>query len=51
MLSARRVITFRPSRVLKAAIAGEELPEPEPAENGPEQGEKGGGKALRPGYF
>jgi integration host factor subunit alpha len=51
MLTARRVITFRPSRVLKAAIAGKEGFSPEPSDDGPDQGEKGTGKALRPGYF
>lgn len=59
-LPPRRVVTFRPSRVLKARVQGlplddEELqagPAAEPSEANSPAGEGNGrGKALRPGYF
>jgi integration host factor subunit alpha len=54
-LPPRRVVTFRPSRVLKARVQGEELEgitsgedqvESKPAPNGAEKS-----RVLRPGYF
>ncbi|MBI5524205.1 MAG: integration host factor subunit alpha [Desulfarculus sp.] len=55
-LPPRRVVTFRPSRVLKARVQeegslassapAEEKPEPRPAGNGPDKS-----RVLRPGYF
>lgn len=59
-LPPRRVVTFRPSRVLKARVQGlplddEELqagPAAEPSEANSPTGEGNGrSKALRPGYF
>lgn len=59
-LPPRRVVTFRPSRVLKARVQGlplddEELqagPAAEPSEANSPAGEGNGrSKALRPGYF
>ncbi|MFH1034528.1 MAG: integration host factor subunit alpha [Pseudomonadota bacterium] len=54
-LPPRRVVTFRPSRVLKARVQGEEF---EPLPEGEEKAEKkpaanGNDKSriLRPGYF
>lgn len=53
-LPPRRVVTFRPSRVLKARVQGLEAPEPEPEDRpagrpAAETGDKG--RVLRPGYF
>ena len=54
-LPSRRVVTFRPSRVLKARVQGEsiegllpeeEKPTPKPAGNGADKA-----RVLRPGYF
>lgn len=55
-LPPRRVVTFRPSRVLKARVQeegslassapAEEKPEPRPTGNGPDKS-----RVLRPGYF
>lgn len=54
-LPPRRVVTFRPSRVLKARVQGEsiegllpeeEKPAPKPSGNGADKA-----RVLRPGYF
>lgn len=48
LLSPRKVVTFKPSRVLKGGIQGGRVQSPEP---GQEQDDKDAGRALRPGYF
>ncbi|KIX10741.1 integration host factor subunit alpha [Dethiosulfatarculus sandiegensis] len=51
ILPSRKVVTFRPSRVLKANIQGSDG-EPGPAgEKDDESKENANGQALRPGYF
>lgn len=53
-LPPRRVVTFRPSRVLKARVQGLEVPEPEDLETpAAKPAAEGADKArvLRPGYF
>lgn len=44
MLPARKVVTFRPSRVLKAKIQGQHAAEAQPVEEAKKS-------AIRPGYF
>ena len=55
-LPARKVVTFRPSRVLKTKIQGEYeegVTEPEPQEAGQGKGveDESKNRVLRPGYF
>jgi integration host factor subunit alpha len=54
-LPPRRVVTFRPSRVLKARVQGEELealpPSEEKTEKKPAVNGADKGRVLRPGYF
>lgn len=57
-LPARKVVTFRPSRVLKAKIqdgvgapAGQEAREAAPEKAEDDAKAQGAGKAIRPGYF
>ena len=49
LLSPRKVVTFKPSRVLKGGIQGEEGPAPSGQE--PDPGDKDPSRVLRPGYF
>ena len=54
-LPPRRVVTFRPSRVLKARVQGESieglLPEDDKSETKPAGNGSDQGRVLRPGYF
>jgi integration host factor subunit alpha len=52
ILPSRKVVTFRPSRVLKAKIQGQGGASSNDASAGPQQSQDGnGGKVVRPGYF
>ena len=51
LLSPRKVVTFKPSRVLKSGIQSGQSQGAEPSDQGPEQGGKDPSRVLRPGYF
>lgn len=52
ILPPRKVVTFRPSRVLKAKVQGLPVPGEAGPGSGPAPAKKpGGDKLIRPGYF